>query len=170
MPRLTYGTLIHSLTYSWGVQEFQNPGKKAKNIRLYVKRVFISDEFEDLMPKYLSFVKGVIDSSDLPLNVSREILQENRIARVIKKQLLRRSLDMIEELTKREKPDDFNTFYEAFGKRLKMGVIEDSANRDRLAGFLRFLSSKSQDSMVGFDEYIERMKEGQKVIRVVVAV
>lgn len=143
----------------------QNPGKKVKNIRLYVKRVFISDEFDDLMPKYMSFIKGVIDSSDLPLNVSREILQENRIARVIKKQLLRRSIDMIEELTKRETPDDFNTFYESFGKRLKMGVIEDSANRDRLAGFLRFFSSKSKDSMAGFDEYIEGMKEGQKVMR-----
>lgn len=144
--------------------EMANPNMKSRNIKLYVKRVFISDEFDDLMPKYLNFVKGVVDSSDLPLNVSREILQENRIVRVIKKQLIRRSLDMIEELTKRESPNDFNTFYESFGKRMKMGVIEDSANRDRIAGFLRFASSKSGDSLVGFDEYIENMKEGQKNI------
>lgn len=122
------------------------------------------------MPKYLSFIKGVVDSSDLPLNVSREILQENRIARVVKKQLLRRSLDMIEGLATSEKPNDFNTFYEAFGKRLKMGVIEDSASRERLAGFLRFASSKSKDGMTGFEEYVERMKEGQKVRRSIVFV
>jgi len=138
---------------------------KPKGIRLYVKRVFISDEFDDsLLPKYLSFIKGVVDSSDLPLNVSREILQENRIVRVMRKQLVRRSLDMMEDLSKREDKSEFRRFFESFGNFIKYGIVEDSSNRERLAGFLRFHSSKSGDDVTSLDEYVSRMQEGQKVI------
>jgi len=138
---------------------------KPKGIRLYVKRVFISDEFDDsLLPRYLSFIKGVVDSSDLPLNVSREILQENRIVRVMRKQMVRRSLDMMEELSKREDKSDYQRFFESFGNFLKYGVVEDSSNRERLASLLRFYSSKSGDEMTGLEEYVSRMQEGQKAI------
>nr|QBB20010.1 heat shock protein hsp90-C2 [Ettlia sp. YC001] len=145
--------------------EQQNWQAKSRSIKLYVRRVFISDEFdEDLMPRYLSFVKGVVDSSDLPLNVSREILQESRIVRVIRKQLIRRSLEMIEGLSKKEGGEDYKTFWESFGRNIKVGIIEDTENRDRLAKLLRFYSSKSEDNMVGLEEYTSRMKEGQKGI------
>eukprot|EP00210_Caulerpa_lentillifera_P009112 g8690.t1 len=139
--------------------------EQSTGIRLYVKRVFISDEFRDnLLPRYLSFIKGVVDSSDLPLNVSREILQENRIVRVMRKQLVRRSLDMMEDLSKKEDKSEYSRFYESFGNYLKYGVIEDSANRQKLASLLRFSSSKSGDDMTGLEDYCSRMKEGQKAI------
>lgn len=143
----------------------QNFSGKSKNIKLYVKRVFISDEFDsDLMPRYLNFVKGVIDSSDLPLNVSREILQESRITRIMRKQLIKRSFDMIKDIAKREDKTDYNTFWESFGKNLKLGVIEDQENKADLAKFLRFYSSKSGNGMVSLDEYISGMKPEQKDI------
>lgn len=101
--------------------EQNNWMQKSRNIKLYVKRVFISDEFdEDLMPRWLSFVKGVVDSSDLPLNVSREILQESRIVRVIRKQLIRRSLEMMEDLAAKEGGEDYKTFWDSFGRNLKV--------------------------------------------------
>ncbi|CAD6579331.1 MAG: Heat Shock Protein [Alectoria sarmentosa] len=119
-------------------------------------RVFISDEFdEDLMPRYLSFIKGIVDSSDLPLNVSREILQ-----------LVKRSLDMLTEIAKRpaegDKKSDYSTFWESFGRNLKLGCIEDQGNRKVLAELLRFPSSKSEDDMTSLKDYVSRMKEGQK--------
>lgn len=118
------GTIEFSaLLYIPGMAPFeqQNYTARSKSIKLYVKRVFISDEFdEDLMPRYLSFVKGVVDSSDLPLNVSREILQESRIVRVIRKQLVRRSLEMMENLAVSEKKEDYKTFWESFGRNLKV--------------------------------------------------
>ena len=96
-------------------------GAKSRNMKLFVKRVFISDQFdEDLMPRYLSFMKGVIDSSDLPLNVSREILQENRVVRVIKKQLVKRTLDTLKQMSKKDDQTDYNTFFDAFGRNLKL--------------------------------------------------
>eukprot|EP00775_Hariotina_reticulata_P005864 gene5864-6105_t len=145
--------------------EQQNWSAKSRSIKLYVRRVFISDEFdEDLMPRYLSFIKGIVDSSDLPLNVSREILQESRIVRVIRKQLIRRSIEMMEGLASKEGGEDYKTFWESFGRSIKVGVIEDTENRNRLAKLLRFYSSKSDDSMASLEEYASRMKEGQKGI------
>ncbi|KAL2630130.1 hypothetical protein R1flu_014816 [Riccia fluitans] len=139
--------------------------QKSKNIRLYVKRVFISDEFDgELFPRYLAFVKGVVDSNDLPLNVSREILQESRIVRIMKKRLVRKTFDMIEDIAKRENKEDYKNFWTNFGKNLKLGCIEDTANQKRLAPLLRFSSSKCEDELMTLDDYIERMKPDQKAI------
>lgn len=155
-----------ALLYVPGMAPFdqQNFNARSKSIKLYVKRVFISDEFdEDLMPRYLSFIKGIVDSSDLPLNVSREILQESRIVRVIRKQLVRRSLEMLEALAAKDGGEDYKTFWESFGRNLKIGVIEDTENRPKLAKLLRFHSSKADDgALVSLEEYVGRMKEGQK--------
>ncbi|KAG2453711.1 hypothetical protein HYH02_001923 [Chlamydomonas schloesseri] len=162
------GTIeFSSILYVPGMAPFeqQNMMQRSKSIKLYVKRVFISDEFdEDLMPRYLSFVKGVVDSSDLPLNVSREILQESRIVRVIRKQLVRRSIEMLEDLASKEGGEDYKTFWEAFGRNIKYGVIEDTENRERLSKLLRFSSSKAEDSLTSLDEYIGRMGGNQKTI------
>ncbi|KAL9668270.1 hypothetical protein QQ045_002649 [Rhodiola kirilowii] len=138
---------------------------KTKNIRLHVKRVFISDDFDgELFPRYLSFVKGVVDSNDLPLNVSREILQESRIVRIMRKRLVRKTFDMIQDLAEAEDKEDYNKFWENFGKFLKLGVIEDSGNHKRLAPLLRFHSSKSGDVLTSLDSYVENMGENQKAI------
>ncbi|CAM8881397.1 unnamed protein product [Rhodiola kirilowii] len=138
---------------------------KTKNIRLHVKRVFISDDFDgELFPRYLSFVKGVVDSNDLPLNVSREILQESRIVRIMRKRLVRKTFDMIQDLAEAENKEDFNKFWENFGKFLKLGVIEDSGNHKRLAPLLRFHSSKSGDVLTSLESYVENMGENQKAI------
>ncbi|EIE19325.1 heat shock protein Hsp90 [Coccomyxa subellipsoidea C-169] len=141
---------------------------KSRNIRLFVKRVFISDEFDDdLMPRYLSFMKGIVDSSDLPLNVSREILQESRVVRVIKKQLVKRTLETLKEIAGRPEKDgksDYETFWDSFGKFIKLGAIEDQANKKQIAELLRFPSSKSGDAMISLQQYVGRAKEGQKSI------
>ncbi|CAL9174641.1 unnamed protein product [Musa hybrid cultivar] len=144
-------------------EDLINP--KTKNIRLYVKRVFISDDFDgELFPRYLSFVKGVVDSDDLPLNVSREILQESRIVRIMRKRLVRKTFDMIQELSESENKEDYKKFWENFGKLLKLGCIEDSGNHKRLTPLLRFYSSKSEEDMISLDEYVENMGENQKAI------
>lgn len=144
-------------------EEVVNP--KTKNIRLYVKRVFISDDFDgELFPRYLSFVKGVVDSDDLPLNVSREILQESRIVRIMRKRLVRKTFDMIQDLTESESKEDYKKFWENFGKFLKLGCIEDTGNHKRITPLLRFLSSKRDEELISLDEYIENMGENQKAI------
>ncbi|KAM3697025.1 hypothetical protein ACB098_06G083100 [Castanea mollissima] len=146
-----------------GKDDIVNP--KTKNIRLYVKRVFISDDFDgELFPRYLSFVKGVVDSNDLPLNVSREILQESRIVRIMRKRLVRKAFDMILGISMSENKDDYDKFWENFGKHLKLGCIEDRENHKRIAPLLRFFSSQSVDELISLDEYVENMKPEQKDI------
>ncbi|XP_043701357.1 heat shock protein 90-5, chloroplastic-like [Telopea speciosissima] len=144
-------------------EDIVNP--KTKNIRLYVKRVFISDDFDgELFPRYLSFVKGVVDSNDLPLNVSREILQESRIVRIMRKRLVRKTFDMIQEISDGENKEDYKKFWENFGKLLKLGCIEDSGNHKRITPLLRFYSSKSEEELISLDDYVESMQENQKAI------
>merc|ERR1711912_106629 len=162
---------------------------KSNAIKLYVRRVFITDEFEDMMPRWLSFIKGVVDSEDLPLNVSREMLQTSKVLRVIKKKLVTKALEMVRKLAEKkkkkeddeEKKDDeektekspaeeaedneqYLKFWKEFNKAIKLGLYEDSSNRTKLAKLLRFQTSKSGDNWTSLEKYISRMKKGQKHI------
>ncbi|XP_068459535.1 endoplasmin [Clinocottus analis] len=135
--------------------------KKNDYIKLFVRRVFITDDFNDMMPKYLNFVKGMVDSDDLPLNVSRETLQQHKLLKVIRKKLVRKSLDMIKKIAE----EHYNEkFWKEFGTNIKLGVIEDHSNRTRLAKLLRFQTSNSDKEVSSLEQYVERMKEKQDKI------
>ncbi|CAI9753382.1 unnamed protein product [Fraxinus pennsylvanica] len=163
-------------------ESYYNSNKS--NLKLYVRRVFISDEFDELLPKYLNFLRGLVDSDTLPLNVSREMLQQHSSLKTIKKKLIRKALDMIRKLAE-EDPDESNDqdkkdieessdsnekkgqyakFWNEFGKSIKLGIIEDATNRNRLAKLLRFETTKSDGKLTSLDQYISRMKAGQKDI------
>merc|ERR1712240_880554 len=139
-------------------ESFNKYGQAQENIKLYVRRVFITDDFKDMMPNYLSFVKGVVDSDDLPLNVSRETLQQHKLLKVIKKKLVRKTLDMIKKIS----DDKYDAFWKEYSTNIKLGVIEDTANRTRLAKLLRFTSSNGK--LTSLAEYVERMKDKQESI------
>ena len=139
-------------------EDFQKYGVTDELIKLYVRRVFITDDFKDMMPSYLSFVRGVVDSDDLPLNVSREQLQQHKLLKVIKKKLVRKTLDMIKKIDEKLYP----AFWREFSTNIKLGVIEDAGNRSRLAKLLRFTSSTGE--LASLSGYVERMKDKQEQI------
>merc|ERR1719454_2783978 len=142
-------------------------------LKLFVRRVLVADEMEDLVPRYLNFVKGLVDSNDLPLNVNREQLQKNKVMKVINKKLTRKALDLLRRLAEEEeaeedkeeeeedKPKKYSQFWGEFGKSIKLGVIEDTKNRKKLLNLLRFPSTFSPDAPISLNSYVDRMKDGQ---------
>merc|ERR1739848_462404 len=158
-------------------------GTKKSEVKLFVRRVLVAEKFDELLPRYLNFVRGVVDSDDLPLNVSREQLQQNKIMKVISKKLVRKVLELMKKLAKeddsgddddeeeddekKDKKDEESTwtkFYKEFNKNLKMGCYEDDSNRSKISKLLRFLTSKSKDKEISLDKYLDRMAESQESI------
>jgi heat shock protein beta len=139
---------------------YNDYGKKKNAIKMYVRRVFITEDFDDMMPKYLQFITGVVDSDDLPLNVSRETLQQHKLLKVIKKKLVRKALEMLKKMD----AEDYKKFWSEFGTSIKLGLIEDYANRTRLSKLLRFISSNDKEELTSLESYVERMGEKQESI------
>ncbi|ESO02893.1 hypothetical protein HELRODRAFT_157169 [Helobdella robusta] len=156
---VTFKSILY-IPKSSPIDMFQNYGKKYDFIKMFVRRVFITDNFEDMVPKYLSFLRGVVDSDDLPLNVSRETLQQHKLLKVIKKKLVRKALDMIKKISE----DDYKIFWKEYSTNIKLGTMEDHSNRTRLAKLLRFYSSNSDTELTSLAQYVERMKEKQEHI------
>jgi molecular chaperone HtpG len=141
---------------------FDGQNKKKSDIKLYVKKVFITDDFEELVPEYLKFVRGVIETDDVPLNISRETLQQNKLMKIIGKNIVKKILEMFTSIS--DDSEKFRIFYEQYSKHIKLGVHEDTTNRVKLASLLRYETSKSDGDLISLDEYIENMQEGQSSI------